>query len=76
MAINFPNNPANNDIHTYNGQNWYWANNYGVWLANTVTTGYTGSQGDIGYTGSVGATGYVGSTGDISLFYAYRSILM
>ncbi len=45
MAINFPSNPANNDIYSYGGQTWYWANNYGGWFANTLAIGYTGSIG-------------------------------
>jgi hypothetical protein len=35
MAINFPSNPANNDVYSFNGKTWYWANNNGVWLVNT-----------------------------------------
>ena len=58
MAINFPSSPANNQSYTYSGQSWYWANNYGVWLANTLAIGYTGSTS---YTGSQGSLGYTGS---------------
>jgi hypothetical protein len=66
MAIDFPSNPANNETYSYNSKSWYWANNYGTWLANTTITGYTGSlgyTGSIGYSGSKGDTGFVGSTG-------------
>jgi hypothetical protein len=63
MAINFPSNPANNDTYSYNGQNWYWANNYSVWLANTLAIGYTGSTGYLGSFGYTGSLGYTGSTG-------------
>ena len=45
MPINFPSNPANNQTYSYSGQSWYWANNYGVWQANTTVVGYTGSTG-------------------------------
>ena len=31
MALDFPSNPSNNQIYTYNNQSWYWANNFGVW---------------------------------------------
>jgi Collagen triple helix repeat (20 copies)/Concanavalin A-like lectin/glucanases superfamily len=59
MAINFPSNPSNNQIYTYGNQTWYWANNYGLWQANTLAIGFTGSKGDIGYTGSQGIPGYI-----------------
>jgi hypothetical protein len=73
MPINFPSNPANNQVYTFNAQSWYWANNYGTWVANTSITGYTGS---IGYTGSLGSTGYTGSSADLGISFAFKSILM
>jgi len=72
MPIDFPSSPANNQIYTYGGQSWYWANNYGVWEANTAST-----QGGLGFTGSIGSIGFTGSTGDLDfgIVYAYQSII-
>lgn len=69
MPIDFPSNPANNQTYSYSGQSWYWANNFGVWQANTVS-----AQGGIGFTGSTGFTGSVGTL-DYGMIYAYNSIV-
>lgn len=62
MAINFPASPALNQEYTYEDRSWRWNGTY--WQSISVSTGYTGSQGDIGYSGSQGDTGYVGSQGE------------
>lgn len=41
MPINFPSNPANNQVYSYGEQSWYWANNYGVWQSNTIPGGFS-----------------------------------
>lgn len=41
MPINFPSSPSNNQVYTYSDRSWVWANNYGVWLANTSGTNVT-----------------------------------
>jgi len=38
MAINFPSNPSNNQTYSYGSLSWFWANNYGVWQANTTAS--------------------------------------
>ncbi len=75
MSLNFPNNPANNEVYTLGNRSWTWSNTAGFWQASSTTigysgsvgytgsTGFVGSRGDLGYTGSVGNTGYVGSIG-------------
>lgn len=71
MPINFPSNPANNQVYTYDTQSWYWANNYGLWQPGYSTYNVPG------YTGSAGA-GYTGSAGiiitDYGLNYAMKTI--
>lgn len=63
MNINFPANPALNDIYSVNGRAWRW--NGAAWQIQTQIgpIGYTGSQGGTGFTGSQG-TGFTGSRGD------------
>jgi len=63
MALNFPINPDTND--TYSLGNKTWKFNGVSWELQSLTAGYTGSQGAIGFTGSVGADGYTGSQGEI-----------
>jgi collagen type VII alpha len=60
MPVNFPSNPSNNQLYTYNGSSWRW--NGLVWSLETVliTIGATGIQGA---TGAAGATGPAGATG-------------
>ena len=50
VTINFPNEPADNEIFTFGDRTWQWSGNF--WRAISTTVGYTGS------------TGYVGSKGD------------
>ena len=37
-SVNFPNNPANNDIFTFGSRSWAWSNVAGAWLATTSST--------------------------------------
>lgn len=37
-SVNFPNNPANNDIFTFGSRSWYWSNVAHAWLATTSST--------------------------------------
>lgn len=46
MAINFPSNPSLDQVYTFDNRSWKWNGEY--WQSITVTTGYTGSQGDPG----------------------------
>ena len=80
-AIDFPNNPQNNQTLVVNNITYRYNSATNVWnfVPNPVD-GYTGSQGDtgytgsqgipgesaaVGYTGSIGPIGYTGSQGDI-----------
>jgi hypothetical protein len=80
-AIDFPNNPQNNQTLVVNNITYQYNSATNVWnfVPNPVD-GYTGSQGDtgftgsqgipgefaaVGFTGSTGATGFVGSTGSL-----------
>ena len=60
MPIDFPNNPAVNEIYTYSGLSWQW-NGYG-WDSVGVG-GVSGSTGATGATGATGPTGATGATG-------------
>ena len=60
MALNFPNSPSLNDIHTENGTRWQW--NGSSWTR-VVTTGAQGFQGDAGAQGDAGPAGATGAQG-------------
>jgi hypothetical protein len=59
MALNFPNSPSTNDIHTYNGKSWQW--NGTLWLA--INAGIQGAQGLQGVQGVQGVQGLQGVQG-------------
>lgn len=69
MPIDFPNNPAVNDIYAYSGVSWQW-NGY-AWDSISVggvtggVTGATGPAGATGATGPAGAANAAGITGSI-----------
>jgi hypothetical protein len=57
MAIDFPDNPATDQVFTAGQRSWSW--NGRAWQAKTTNVGYTGSAGAysaIGYTGSAGTS--------------------
>ena len=60
--LNFPNNPALNDIYHANGSSWKWNGSRWVRIADPGAQGVGGAQGAQGAQGHQGATGS-GSTG-------------
>jgi hypothetical protein len=65
MPVNFPSNPTNNQLYSYNGSTWRWTGV--VWGLETVgatlgATGATGATGPLG-TGATGPAGTDGATG-------------
>jgi len=52
MAINFPNSPSLNDIHSYGGSSWQWDGSSWVSLGLTPDTGPQGPQGPQGPAGT------------------------
>ena len=59
MALDFPNSPTTNQIHTANGKSWTWNGTY--WSA--VNAGVQGAQGTQGHQGIQGTQGIQGITG-------------
>ena len=63
MALDFPTNPALNEIYTYGGRSWIW--NGTAWdVYSTGTAGATGATGPQGNTGATGPQGIQGNTGN------------
>jgi hypothetical protein len=64
-AIDFPNSPSVNDLHTVGNRVWKW--NGTTWDAVrssvSYSTGATGPTGAVGVTGATGAVGNTGATG-------------
>ena len=68
-AIDFPNSPSVNDLHTVGNRVWIWNGTSWDAVRNSVpyetgATGPTGSTGAVGQTGSTGPTGPTGPTGN------------
>jgi hypothetical protein len=71
-AIDFPNSPSVNDLHTVGNRVWKWNGTSWDAVRNSVpyetgATGPTGSTGAVGQTGSTGPTGPTGPTGNTGI---------
>lgn len=76
MAIQFPLDPTNGQVYTFNGSLWVYNSTSTAWLAGPLPAGATGATGNQGATGPrgldgtvafAGATGAAGATGNIGL---------
>lgn len=63
MAINFPNSPSLNDIHSHGGSSWLWDGVSWISLGQTPDTGPQGPQGPQGPSGANGTSGVNGPQG-------------
>ena len=63
MAINFPDSPSNNDLHTVSGVTWKWDGT--TWLAQGGTQTYNNYQFTV--SGSTATTGNVQGGGSVSI---------
>ena len=61
--IDFPTNPADGTIYTFQNKSWQWNASGPYWFAVSTTIGYSGSQGFTGSTGAYAAVGFTGSQG-------------
>lgn len=59
MAIDFPNSPSTNDLHSSSGKTWKWDGE--KWIV--IYTDLSGPVGPTGPTGPTGSTGATGATG-------------
>jgi hypothetical protein len=85
MAINFPSNPANNQIYTYDNRIWIWANNYSVWRSGTtngfgvVSVGSTppaaASSGDLWWNSDTGNMFVYYNDGDTSQWVMTNQVI-
>lgn len=71
MAIDFPNTPSINDLHSSSGKTWKWDGEKWIVIYTDLSgpigatgpTGVTGATGPTGITGATGPTGVIGATG-------------
>ena len=61
MTLNFPSNPTDGQIYSYNNLNWQWNQSTSTWIA--LTAGVVGPTGPQGIAGSTGPQGIAGPTG-------------
>ncbi len=60
--INFPSNPQENDLYSFNGNTWIY-NGYAWLIISTGTSGASGIPGTSGTSGANGSSGATGSSG-------------
>ena len=69
MAIDFPNTPSTNDLHSSSGKTWKYDGEKWIVIYTDLSgpVGPTGPTGPTGSTGSTGPTGLTGATGTTGL---------